>query len=587
MSERYMLLEADVLDALKLIPSESTDAALLDPPYGLGTREPTVEEIIAYLTGAQLKMGGDFMNKKWDLPSVEVWKELYRVLRPGAHALIFGGTRTFDLLTIGLRVAGFEVRNCISWIYGSGMPKSLNVSIAIDDKLGAKRPVIGTRVLTGNAAMSTKEKGGTYGVQVGTAPAKTVDVTGPATPQAEQFDGYGTDLKPCWEPCLVVRKPIDSTIANTAMVYGTGGLNIDGCRLDFVSNDDESKTKTKNVDSRPRSEGGNYDAEGRWPPNVMLTHSAACTGLPNGDTACVVGCPIAELDAQSGNRPGMNGGGVHREGYAGGMFGGINSSTTARADFGGASRFMYCSKASRAEREFGCEHLPARSGAEAVDREEDSAGLKNGRAGASRSSSKVSNFHPTLKPIALARWLATLLLPPVLDRPRRILVPFSGSGSEMIGAIRAGWDEVVGIQRTTSEDEAQYVNIARARIERWSHVPVEMSEVEAVGEARVEKKKIDPRQVSMFDTPPRLTPLTPPPTPVVPSPVAVVSPPVAVVNTPSATSFHPTIGVREEMPMSELAKKLAEKGYLYTLAEIASWDTDKRLRAAKYARGET
>lgn len=564
MSEQYMLLEADALDALRLIESNSVDATVTDPPYGLGTREPTPEEIVAYLTGSELKMGGDFMNKDWNLPPIEVWRELYRVLRPGAHALIFGGTRTFDLLTIGLRMAGFQVRNCFSWVYASGMPKSLNVSIAIDDKLGATRPVIGQRVLTGNAALSTKEKGGTYGVQVGTAPAKTVDVTGPATPQAAQYEGYGTDLKPCWEPIVLVRKPLDGTIANTAMVHGTAGLNIEGCRLP-----DTSVVPGIEID-------------GRWPPNFIVSH------CHYDDEPCVPPCPCAILDEQSGDRPGMTGGGTHKPGYDGGMFGAINSASTARADFGGASRFFFCPKPSRHERELGCEHLPTRTGAEAVEREEGSAGVNNPRAGAGRTSGKVHNHHPTLKSIALIRWLATLLLPPVLDRPRRILVPYSGSGSEMIGCMRAGWDEIVGIQRTTSEDEAAYVVIARARLKRWAEVPLDMDEKNVASDAGKEKKKVDPRQVSMFD-------MTPAPVVPVPAATLVAAPPPAPSPAPTIVAdepprlrpLSPTIGVSQEMPMPELAQKLAEKGHPYSLQEIAQWDTEKRLRAAKFVRGET
>lgn len=525
MGERYMLLEADVLDALRLIPSESVDAVLSDPPYALGTREPTLDEILAYLTGSRLDTGGDFMNKKWDLPSVEVLREMYRVMRPGAYAILFGGTRMFDMMTVGLRAAGFEIRDCFSWMYGSGMPKSLHVSKAIDEKLGLKRPVIGTRVLTGNAAISTKEKGGTYGVQVGTAPPKTVDITGPASEAAALFEGHGTGLKPCWEPAVLVRKPLGSTVAEAAMKHGTGGINVDGCRIDFADSEE--------------------DADGRWPPNVLFSHLPECrlvgtrtiAGDPRGETNgkrpggfgdvgaasgdsepngrvygnetieswdCPPWCPVATLDAQSGNRPGMNGGGQHRGDYGGGMFGAIDS-LVSRGDSGGASRFFatfhgdeverfkYCSKASRAEREFGCEHLPARSGAEAVEREEGSAGVNNPRAGAGRTSTKVHNYHPTLKPIALVRWLATLLLPPQLDRPRRLLIPYSGAGSECIGAYRAGWDEIVGIER-----ESDFVQIANARLVRWAEVPTTMSEAEAVGEARVENKKRDPKQTSMF-----------------------------------------------------------------------------------------
>ena len=837
----WKIIESDVLDALKQMPDNSVDAVLTDPPYGIGSREPTVEEIIAYLGGARLDSGGDFMGKKWELPSVEVWREMLRVLRPGGHVLAFGGTRMFDLLVLGVRAGGFEVRDVLMWMYAcldeeteilvdgkwchysaatagrlamcydakrdefswrpienlfvyqhndtayrvrsdrtdqvvtrnhrclverggaytfefaedialqlearvpiledvqgllesipvyndrtggtqqdmraemccintnrsetpqaderetwngethmpvrnrvlapscvgeesrdtallqevqrarpqegaiearaqgsrlagiqtqevvdqdvrlrqsgmawrnnvqtregqlsrsevrsmyagvsvdvyqerirdgasiggrngdwkianksgigtsyqsrskrqsdresdalsneprpqvvrasrftrsdlarfepfhlrgivwcvsvptgafvarrngktfitgnSGMPKSLQLDKAIDSYFGAERPVVGTRTLTGNAAIPTKEKGGTYGVGVGSIPAVEVPVTAPATPEAARFEGWGTNLKPCYEPIVLSRKHVEGTIAKNALAHGTGGLNIAGCRIeieDEIISPFGSPKKSigglmnATTEVRPQFE---QDALGRWPSNIVFSH------CHSDSEDCPPGCPVAQLDAQSGDRPGMSGGGVHAPGYGGGMFGAIDSNSTARNDSGGASRFFFVSKSSRSEREFGCEHLKPKSGAEAVDREEGSAGVNNPRAGAGRTAGKVRNFHPTVKPIRLAKWLATLLLPPPLSRPRRILTPYSGSGSEMIGAMRAGWDEVVGIQRTTSEDEAQYVVIARARLTRWAEVPMSMDEGESVGEARVENKKRDPRQVSLF-----------------------------------------------------------------------------------------
>jgi hypothetical protein len=171
---------------------------------------------------------------------------------------------------------------------------------------------------------------------------------------------------------------------------------------------------------------------------------------------CADGCPVAEMDRQSGDRPGMSGGGIHREDYAGGMFGGIDSAATARGDHGGASRFMFCAKASQAEKHFGCEHLPG------------------------------GNIHVAVKPLALLKQLATLMRPPPRrdGQPRRIVVLYSGSGSEMIAALRAGWDEVVGIQRIANDEEQQYVTIAKARLARWAEVPIGMDEAEACAQGR-------------------------------------------------------------------------------------------------------
>ena len=287
MSALWHIKPGDALEVLRTLPTGYFDACLTDPPYGLGLREPTVEDIIAYLTGVRsLDTGGDFMGEEWELPPVEVWNETSRVLKPGAPALVFSGTRTFDLVAIGLRAARFESRDSFCWLYSSGYPHSLDVSKAIDAEAGAVRPVIGTRVLTGNAAVSTKDKGGTYGVNVGTAPAKTIEVTGPATEDAARYSGYGTTLKPAWEPILLVRKPLDGTVAHNVLTHGAGALNLDGCRIGFANEADEGKNQHADHDNgarennvfgameRPRT---NYTASGRWPPNVCLSHTERCT----------------------------------------------------------------------------------------------------------------------------------------------------------------------------------------------------------------------------------------------------------------------------------------------------------------------
>lgn len=481
MTTRWHIEQGDALEVLKTLDSASFDACLSDPPYGLGSREPTVEDIIAYLTGARsLDTGGDFMGKAWELPPVEVWHQLHRVLKPGAFSSIFSGSRTFDLVAVGLRAACFESRDSLCWLYSSGYPHGLNVSKAIDEEAGAERPVIGTQVLTGNAAVSTKDKGGTYGVGVGTAPAKTINVTGPATEDAARYDGYGTSLKPAWEPILLRRKPLDGTVVNNVLVHGTGSLNLDRCRLDFANEADEAESKGKNQHAdhdngarenvifgdmdRPRT---NYTATGRWPPNVCLSHASECT--PRGDRDanemdCVPICPIRMLDQQA--------------------------AITTSGDVGGASRFFYCSKASRAERELGCEALPvvARPASDQDDPVEDDDG------------GEIRNPHPTIKPIALTQWLSTLLLPPPHrdGSPRRLLVIYSGSGSEMIGAMRAGWDEIVGVQRVANDEERAYVKIAESRLRRWAEIPAHLDVKAVLRDARAAASKRTRDQLGLF-----------------------------------------------------------------------------------------
>lgn len=374
--------KADVLDALRAMPDNSFHGCLTDPPYGLS-----------------------FMGHQWDhgVPSVEVWREVLRVLRPGAHLLAFGGTRTFHRLTCAIEDAGFEIRDCMSWLYGSGFPKSLDVGKV--------------------------------------APA---------------FAGHGTALKPAWEPIIVARKPLDGTVAQNVQRWGCGALAIDACRIEVIGKKSEGGRThggaLRSEDGRTMGyglrSGSNSDGLGRWPANVVLDEEAG-----------------AALDAQSGKRPSASNtkpstGGTIMSGLSGEArpngYRAFANGNPYRGENGGASRFFYCAKASRAERDAGLEGFAAASGGEATHREDGSPGTRSPRAGAGRNGGS-RNVHPTVKPLALAAYLARLILPPV--EGTRLLVPFCGSGSEMIGGLRAGWSHVEGID---SWDVA--VRIARARL---------------------------------------------------------------------------------------------------------------------------
>ena len=547
---RWEIIEADVVEALRGMADDSIDGCLTDVPYGLGSRAPTVDEIVAYLTAGGAMAHGDFMNKKWEIPPVAFWKELCRVLKPGAHVLTFAGTRTMDLIMLGMRAGGFEIRDSIgcampsegpgilSWCYASGFPKSLDVSKAIDDANGDEREIVSETV--GRWKYANNEKSGAaYGDE-----SRATDEDGyliskktaPASPASAAFAGYGTALAPAWEPIVLARKPLAGTVARTALTYGTGGLAIDASRVGW--GDEKPSQDEWNRKGSTGAAGGNgfagqfnqglkdaYAAgavkvsEGRWPKNVLLVHDPRCVRTGRGsdgleevaEYSCVPTCPCAILDAQSGDdHPGMSGGGTHREGYAGGMFGGIDSADTARGDDGAASRFYqqceytevdrfsFVAKASRSEREFGCDALPART---AVDREEGSPGVQSPRAGAGRTASEIRNIGPCVKPIALTRYLSGLIKPPARSdgKPLRIVCPYAGTGSEMIGALRAGWDEAIGIQRISDDDEKAYVAIARARLARWDQVPASMGEADAVRESRTVAKETDVRQRSLFD----------------------------------------------------------------------------------------
>src|SRR6185437_3002203 len=398
----------------------SFDALACDPPYGFS-----------------------FMNKAWDydVPSAALWRECLRVLKPGAPLLAFGGARTYHRLACGIEDAGFELCDKLEWIYAKGMPKPATTTDKyIDAALGVDRPVVGSRRLQGTARL---KGGGGYTVEAVEGNydegelRDEIAVTAPGSPEAAQWEGFGHALRPSHEPIALACKPFDGTIAHNVLTHGVGGLDIAGCRL-----------------PRKTRENPRRINEGCWPANVIFSHAADC-----GDV-CSPACPSRQLDEQSGERPSNP--------FRANVAGGAVLPFTARAagglkDTGGASRFFYCTKVSRKEREAGCEHLALKTAAQATNRREGTAGANRPQAGAGRGSG-CRNFHPTLKPISLTTWLTRLILPPTPGAV--LLVPFAGAGSEMIGALKAGWGRngggVFGIER-----EAEYAEIARARLRHW------------------------------------------------------------------------------------------------------------------------
>jgi site-specific DNA-methyltransferase (adenine-specific) len=377
MTDKLNLHHGDCLEVLRSLPDCSVDSVVTDPPYGLS-----------------------FMGKRWDydVPSVEVWAECLRVLKPGGHLLAFAGTRTQHRMAVRIEDAGFEIRDMIAWVYGSGFPKSLDVSKAIDKAAGAEREVIGKMENPASSIYSQSEN----------EMSRDVPITAPATPEAKQWQGWGTALKPALEPITVARKPLIGTVAENVLQHGTGAINVDGGRVvrdpDDVSGWSQSGSKAS--ENRAMS-GGNYardakpDADNRWPANFIHDGSEEATDL-----------------------------------------------------LGASARFFYCAKASKADRDEGCDKLQERSAGECVDRVEGSAGMESPRAGAGRTSGS-RNHHPTVKPTDLMRYLCRLVTPP----SGTVLDPFMGSGSTGKAAMLEGF-AFVGIER-----EAEYIDIAKARIQ--------------------------------------------------------------------------------------------------------------------------
>lgn len=371
-----MIILGDCLEVMKTLDAGSIDAIVTDPPYGLS-----------------------FMGKNWDsgVPGVAFWREALRVAKPGCHILAAGGSRTYHRLAVAIEDAGWEIRDCVLWLYGSGFPKSHNVSKAIDKAAGAEREVVGQVKRTG-------KESGTYGAMAGDNL-----LTAPATEAAKQWDGWGTALKPAFEPFILARKPLDGTVADNVQRHGCGGINVDGCRVGKPNGDESgwSKTGSKAGENRSMS-GANYerepepDAPGRWPANLIHDGSDEVT-----------------------------------------------------QPFGTAARFFYVPKASRSEREAGLYGMDSIYRANGNKWTDEDYRVKTGERPPSAESGPRTNHHPTVKPVALMSYLCRLITPP----NGTILDPFCGSGSTGVAAIREGF-KFVGI-----ELNPDYAEIARRRIE--------------------------------------------------------------------------------------------------------------------------
>lgn len=365
MKQKWHTCVGDVLEVANELSENIFDACLCDPPYGL-----------------------KFMGERWDyeLPSIDTWKAIGRMMKPGAYLLAFGGTRTHHRLTCSIEDAGFEIRDVLMWLYGTGFPKSLDVGKAIDKAAGAEREVIGQQDKRGAYDGFTRLSDGHSSGYGGFADKRHTDITVPSTRAAQQWDGYGTALKPAWEPIILARKPFKSTVAANVLKHGVGGLNIDGCKIGTGDDRTQGGATGKRISDDEGYGGAWKDARkgrkrppgGRFPANIILDAEAA-----------------AMLDGQNN----------------------------------GVSRFFYCTKASKKERTCG---------------------------------DQVENKHPTVKPIALNRYLAKLIQPPKSKMTRRIVVPFAGTGSEMIGALLEGWEAVFGI-----ENDKRWTRVAKKRIKRF------------------------------------------------------------------------------------------------------------------------
>ena len=548
------LLGGDNRRTLQAIAPDSIDAVVTDPPYGLGAEPDMAEVLQHWIRGDDwTASGGGFMGRTWDsfVPGPATWKEVFRVLKPGGHVVMFSGTRTWDVATLALRLAGFEIRDGLMWLYGSGFPKSMNVSMAID-KAGGVSPVDQAKILTRrrlDAGLSRSE----LAVKIGCtehsvrnweegmvrAAGKSVEyiipseqyrlrladllgyssderlmigvtvdrrgdgttyglghsgmnsVGGPQTPLAQQWDGWGTALKPAWEPIVLARKPVIGTVAANVIAHGTGALNIDATRIAYQTVPGGSMAV--NTHLREGVKGGNgghiFGHEehertsvpsmlGRFPANVVLSHTPDCeqrgtkrvrgTSIPASrpqvatrrsgvhsaagghqtvgreqpvrghsdddgmemveDWVCVDDCPVKILDDMTGVSKSPLGM-VRGQSRSSGIMGAPDGHHESETGYGDAGGASRFLYTSK------------------TSRDERNRGMPNG----------VPNDHPTVKPVELMRWLVKLIAPPggiVLD-------PFVGSGSTGVAACLEQHD-FIGL-----DNDPHSIMISKHRI-RWS-----------------------------------------------------------------------------------------------------------------------
>ena len=417
----HKINHANIKDWAKNYDGPLFDAILCDPPYELG-----------------------FMGKSWDSSGIafdaDMWADILKLLKPGGHLLAFSGSRTYHRMAVAIEDAGFEIRDQLIWMYGSGFPKSLNIGKAVDKIQGNEREDLGEHPYAARRPRTQIESNskafdkGTIGTNRNLTNTKGTS----------DWEGYGTALKPAHEPCVLARKPLDGTVANNVLKHGTGGLNIDGTRVGLADGDD-----TKRVSGGHKTSyiGGsldkNYDISlqanrdlGRFPANLIHDGS---------DEVEAVFPQTGKSTARTGHPGGKTFGGSDMgKDVVGQWFG----------DSGSASRFFYCAKSSKSERNAGLEGFEPQITNDGREKDIDNA--------FQRGATLRSNHHPTVKPLSLTKYLATLIKPPTGGR---LLVPFSGSGSEMIGALQAGWEYVEGVELTE-----EYIPIAEARIKYWTNI---------------------------------------------------------------------------------------------------------------------
>ena len=432
-TEQAVVCHGNCLDELKNIPDDYVDAIVTDPPYGLGDSDPDyiLSALKMWMDGdrSHIPAGKGFMGKQWDafVPPPAVWDECFRVLKPGGYILVFAGTRTVDLMGLSIRMAGFEIRDSLTWIYAQGFPKSLDISKGIDKLAGAKREVVGSRPLTGNG--KTLKSG--FHQPDGTGAGETIkqdvyEFTAPATDDAKKWEGWGTALKPASEPIVMARKPLsEKTVAKNVLEWGTGGINIDGTRI------------------------GGIDGSGRFPSNVMFSHDEECVQVGVAQDSYVINRTEEWTGFGQKERPDYE---SQSHSVDVPIFECVDGCPVK--EMGDSSRFFFVSKANKKDRNEGLDGL-AEKGKVFNGKSAESAGNAPGSVEEKFSTAPQKNFHPTVKPTSLMRQLVKMVAP----ENAIVLDPFAGSGSTGKAAVLEG-RRFIGIEMTD-----EYLPIIQGRLE--------------------------------------------------------------------------------------------------------------------------
>ena len=407
---RVVLHIGDCFDVLDTFPENSMDSVATDPPYHL----TSIVERFGKQGSAPAQYGTDgafarasrgFMGKEWDGGDIafnpELWMKVYRVLKPGGHMVAFGGTRTYHRMAVAIEDAGFEIRDMINWVYGSGFPKSHDISKAIDKMNGMEREIVGSKTITGRRGDSFGYGPGEHQTRFNSG---NISITSPASEEAKAWEGWGTALKPAQEPICLARKPLsEPTIAANVLKWGTGAISIDGCRIPIEERDN---IFAKNPHTFNKGENwifGEYQGvleaympKARWPANFCHDGSDEVLALfPDAKST-----GLYPSSAKSKGR----------------VFGGCRSQGQIYDDSGSAARFFYTAKAGPLDR--------------------------------------TGSKHPTVKPVSLMRWLARLVTPPngtVLDM-------FAGTGTTGQAAMLEGFKSVL------IEREKEYIEDIERRM---------------------------------------------------------------------------------------------------------------------------